>query len=53
MKSTLFLAAALALTLTLSACGTKYESWGWSDNNCSGNGGIYTESYCSGYTDGP
>lgn len=52
MKSTLFLAAALALTLTLSACGTKYESWGWADNNCSGNGGIHDASFCEGYVAG-
>jgi hypothetical protein len=49
MKGILLLAAALALTLTLSACGTKYESWSWADNNCSNNGGIHDAGFCEGY----
>jgi len=51
MKSFLMLAAALAVTLTLSACG-KYEAWTWADNNCSGNSGIYDASFCEGFVAG-
>jgi hypothetical protein len=50
MRTILMLVAAMALTLTLSACGTKYESWGWADNNCSGNSGIHSDAFCADYT---
>jgi hypothetical protein len=52
MKSILMLVAAMALTLTLSACGTKYESWSWADNNCSGNSGIHDAAFCEDYVAG-
>ena len=47
--------AVFALGATLSACGTgfqKFESWGVTDNNCSGTGGIHSESFCSRYVKG-
>ena len=49
MKTIWTLVAAMALTLTLSACG-KYEAWSWVDNNCSGNSGIHSDAYCADYT---
>lgn len=52
MTRILMIAALLATSLGFSAC-AKYESASWVDNNCSGNGGIYTDEYCMGYTHHP
>ncbi|QEX16001.1 hypothetical protein FRZ44_12910 [Hypericibacter terrae] len=49
MVRILLIAALLATSLSFTAC-AKYESASWVDNNCSGNGGIYTDEYCMGYT---
>jgi hypothetical protein len=45
-------ATLLAVGLGLAAC-AKYDAAPWVDNNCSGNGGIHSDAYCSGYTKGP
>ncbi|MGH6881366.1 hypothetical protein [Hypericibacter sp.] len=52
MARILTVAFALAVTLTLAGCswGTRYQAWGWVDNNCSSNGGVHSDAYCDDYT---
>ena len=49
MARILTLAALLAIGLGFTAC-TRYQAWGWVDNNCSGNGGLHSDAYCDEYT---